>query len=644
LQGSLMFYLYFYNGRKMSSNLQEEPSEALPPRGHWQRWLHKLKPSVRIQSEMDRAVQFCRYYSKTLIIIFAPLIFLPLVFSPGTSESKCLYVVLLMAAYWLFEVMPLAVTALIPAFLYPILGIMSSSKVCESYMPDVNFLSFGGLIVALAVEKCRLHNRVALRVLTLVGSDPKWVMFGFMTITAFLSMWMNNTACTAMMVPIAQSVIEEWNRNIPEEEVDGNESTELVVRHDKADKDKPKDGSHLGESSARQEVVPGEVKQMTKEDEAKAKSLLISIAYSSSIGGTATLTGSPTNISSIGLLKNLFPLDGGRSVTYVKYFLYAFPTMIYSLVISWLLLLFYFIGPMKTIRQLNCFKKKSREQKRDRIKDLIVQRYKALPPVTFAELSVLVIFGILIVLWVLRDLGLPGFSGFGVLFKKGFFSDATSAVLISVVLFAFPDTRPSFTIPIQTEGKNIGKPQPFGTLMDWATMKARFPWDVIFLLGGGFALAAGVKASGLSVAIGNLLSNMGNLPVGIIQLLCVLMAIGITNIASNVVTASILIPIVSGLAQKLTLNPLSLILPVTLGCSYAFMLPVGTPPNAIVFAPGFLKLSDMIGAGFFISIATSLVIVLHSQTLARLYIDLDNFPYWAMVQNGTVAANVTANA
>ncbi|KRY55341.1 Sodium-dependent high-affinity dicarboxylate transporter 3, partial [Trichinella britovi] len=606
LQGSLMFYLYFYNGRKMSSNLQEEPSEALPPRGHWQRWLHKLKPSVRIQSEMDRAVQFCRYYSKTLIIIFAPLIFLPLVFSPGTSESKCLYVVLLMAAYWLFEVMPLAVTALIPAFLYPILGIMSSSKVCESYMPDVNFLSFGGLIVALAVEKCRLHNRVALRVLTLVGSDPKWVMFGFMTITAFLSMWMNNTACTAMMVPIAQSVIEEWNRNIPEEEVDGNESTELVVRHDKADKDKPKDGSHLGESSARQEVVPGEVKQMTKEDEAKAKIFFH------------------------------WMVDA--------YFLYAFPTMIYSLVISWLLLLFYFIGPMKTIRQLNCFKKKSREQKRDRIKDLIVQRYKALPPVTFAELSVLVIFGILIVLWVLRDLGLPGFSGFGVLFKKGFFSDATSAVLISVVLFAFPDTRPSFTIPIQTEGKNIGKPQPFGTLMDWATMKARFPWDVIFLLGGGFALAAGVKASGLSVAIGNLLSNMGNLPVGIIQLLCVLMAIGITNIASNVVTASILIPIVSGLAQKLTLNPLSLILPVTLGCSYAFMLPVGTPPNAIVFAPGFLKLSDMIGAGFFISIATSLVIVLHSQTLARLYIDLDNFPYWAMVQNGTVAANVTANA
>ncbi|KAL1244007.1 Sodium-dependent high-affinity dicarboxylate transporter [Trichinella spiralis] len=577
----------------MSSNLQEEPSEALPPRGHWQRWLHKLKPSVRIQSEMDRAVQFCRYYSKTLIIIFAPLIFLPLVFTPGTSESKCLYVVLLMAAYWLFEVMPLAVTALIPAFLYPILGIMSSSKVCESYMPDVNFLSFGGLIVALAVEKCKLHNRVALRVLTLVGSDPKWVMFGFMTITAFLSMWMNNTACTAMMVPIAQSVIEEWNRNIPEEEVDGNESTELVVRHDKADKDKPKDGSHLGESSARQEIVPGEVRQMTKEDEAKAKSLLISIAYSSSIGGTATLTGSPTNISSIGLLKTFF----------------------HWMVDAVLLML-----------------------------NLIVQRYKALPPVTFAELSVLVIFGILIVLWVLRDLGLPGFSGFGVLFKKGFFSDATSAVLISVVLFAFPDTRPSFTIPIQTEGKNIGKPQPFGTLMDWATMKARFPWDVIFLLGGGFALAAGVKASGLSVAIGNLLSNMGNLPVGIIQLLCVLMAIGITNIASNVVTASILIPIVSGLAQKLTLNPLSLILPVTLGCSYAFMLPVGTPPNAIVFAPGFLKLSDMIGAGFFISIATSLVIVLHSQTLARLYIDLDNFPYWAMVQNGTVAANMTANA
>ncbi|CDW56118.1 Na sulph symp domain containing protein [Trichuris trichiura] len=567
-------------------------------------------------------------------------------------ESKCLFVVLLMAVYWLFEVMPLAVTAMMPVFLYPILGILSSGRVCASYMPDVNFLSFGGLVVALAVEKCNLHQRLALRVLTWVGSEPKWIIFGFMSITAFLSMWMSNTACTAMMVPIAQSVIAEWKKSKEEEGVPPNpagrqsESTELVPRNAGKDDHTITSISHKDSTSSTNVTSTG--KQVNKEQNAVAKSLLLGIAYASSIGGTATLTGSPTNISMVGLMKrlqrnctyelrftsvfscSLFPRDDGRSVTYVLYMIFALPTMVLILILVWITLLCYFLGAKATLLSMvpSFRKKKKRSPKGNKVTALFQEKFRKLPPMSFAETSVFVIFLILVVLWVLRDVGVPSFPGFGIYFKKGYFSDATSAMIITVLLFAFPSEKPTLRDRKEEKEKPKGKP---GTLMTWATMKSKFPWDVVFLLGGGFALAAGVKESGLSASIGGLLGTMGNLPLAVLQLICMTISVVITNIASNVVTASILVPIVSGMSQQMEVCPLALILPVTLGCSYAYMLPVGTPPNAIVFGPGVLRLIDMVGAGFFASIVSMLVVVFHCQTFARLYVPLETFPEWAML-------------
>ncbi|KFD71121.1 hypothetical protein M514_02699 [Trichuris suis] len=603
---------------------------------------------------LESCRMICSRYRSILIIIMSPLILMPLLFYPGTSESKCLFVVLLMAIYWLFEVMPLAVTAMMPVFLYPILGILSSGRVCASYMPDVNFLSFGGLVVALAVEKCNLHQRLALRVLTWVGSEPKWIIFGFMSITAFLSMWMSNTACTAMMVPIAQSVIAEWKKS--KEEEDESESTELVPRNAAKEDHGITSIAHKGSTSSTNIISGG--KQVNKEQNAVAKSLLLGIAYASSIGGTATLTGSPTNISMVGLMKSLFPRDDGKSVTYVLYMIFALPTMVFILILVWITLLCYFLGAKATLlSMIPSFRKKRKQSaKGNKVTALFQEKFRKLPPMSFAETSVFIIFLILVILWVLRDVGVPSFPGFGIYFKKGYFSDATSAMIITVLLFAFPSEKPTFRDRKEEKEKEKPKGKP-GTLMNWATMKSKFPWDVVFLLGGGFALAAGVKESGLSASIGGLLGTMGNLPLAVLQLICMTISVVITNIASNVVTASILVPIVSGMvsisaffalleifhsivrlqSQQMEICPLALILPVTLGCSYAYMLPVGTPPNAIVFGPGVLRLIDMVGAGFFASIVSMLVVVFHCQTFARLYVPLETFPEWAML-NGTLVS------
>lgn len=218
---------------------------------------------------------------------------------------------------------------------------------------------------------------------------------------------------------------------------------------------------------------------------------------------------------------------------------------------------------------------------------MLKTRYNELPRMTYAEKSVFVCFCILLSLWVFRNPGVV--PGFGVFFKKGAYTDATSAMIVAFLLFVLPSERPDLATYIKKEDL-----KKRGCLMDWKTMQETFPWSVVLLLGGGFALAAGVKESGLSLLIGNSLSSIEHLPLWILQLLTMLIAMVITNICSNTVTASIFVPIVATLAQRAGHHPFTLMLPTTLASSFAFIFPVGTPPNAIVFGSGMVKVSDMV--------------------------------------------------
>uniref|UniRef100_A0A914ZXV5 Uncharacterized protein n=3 Tax=Parascaris univalens TaxID=6257 RepID=A0A914ZXV5_PARUN len=540
------------------------------------------------------------YFWRSFVLILTPILLAPCLIS-SDSTYRCAFCVSLMAVYWVCEVIPLPVTALLPVVLFPISGILDATTVAKEFLNDTNFLFIGGLIMAVAVEKCHLHERVALRVVTLVGSQPRWIMFGFMSVTALLSMFVSNTATTAMMVPIAQSVSDQLlksyrARRSRRSTIEKRPDNEDILVH-------------------RIEIVQD--LPSTKEETDMAKGLIICICFAANIGGTATLTGTPPNLVMVGQIATLFP-DVDTDLNYLTWIGFAFPLMVLCLFACYLILLGFFLrhSPPADEEAANVMRR----------------RYDKLPPMSFAEKSVLCCFILLILLWMGRDPQVvPGFGDF---FPRGHYTDATSAMLISVVLFALPDEMPDFICISKRD--RILTPKRRGALMDWKTIQAQFPWSVVLLLGGGFALAAGVKESGLSAAIGDLFAHLGELPTPLLQSIFIVAAMIVTNICSNTVTASIFLPLVSTLAQQTKVNPLAMMFPVTIACSFVFILPVGTPPNAIVFASGLLKVSDMILSGITISLISTCLIVGYMMTLANLVFPLNEFPQWAML-------NTTAN-
>jgi len=499
---------------------------------------------------------------KKIILFFAPIFSLLFIIfvdlSPGHREiTYTAAIAILMAIWWITEAIPLAVTALIPLILFPLFGVIDGKTVANQYINDIIFIFIGGFLVALAMERWNLHKRLALRILMLLGVQPRFILLGFMVATAFLSMWISNTATTMMMVPIAIAIISNLE-------------------------------DMLGIKKVRKFSI----------------GIFLGIAYSASIGGIATLIGTPPNLVFAKIFNTFFPK--ASDITFAQWFFFALPITIVLLVIVWGILSIIFC-PREGIGL-------------DR--EVFSQQYKALGPLNFQEKVVMTDFIALVFLWMFRadikigSFTIPGWSG---LFPKaGFINDGTVAIAMAFILFLIPVKQPQKTV----EDRRV---------LTWKTA-SRLPWNIVFLFGGGFALASGFKASGLSTWLGEQLKGLESLPPLLIIVSICLLITFLTELTSNTATAQILLPILATLGVSIGINPLLLMIPGTLSCSFAFMLPVATPPNAIVFGTDRLQVKDMARVGFFINLIGAVIITLAVFSIGRAIfgINLAELPTWAL--------------
>ncbi|XP_042342655.1 solute carrier family 13 member 5 [Plectropomus leopardus] len=578
--------------------------------------------------------KYLRSVKNEIILFSTPFLLLPLPLVIGTSEAECAYVIILMAVYWCTEVLPLAVTALLPALLFPMFGIMQSKDVCMQYLKDTNLLFVGGLMVAVAVEHWNLHKRIALRVLLFVGVRPALLMLGFMGVTAFLSMWISNTATTAMMVPIVQAVLQQLNSS--EAEKPQILSSEEQVQTSETDSKQPSQTEKQSEAQGPVVVtfldaaVEAAMLKEAAEKRRMCKGMTLCVCYAASIGGTATLTGTGPNLVLKGQMNQLFP-ENGDVINFASWFGFAFPNMIIMLTLAWLWLQFVFMG-FNFKKTWGCGAVKT--EKDIAAYNVIREEHSRLGPMSFGEISVLGLFTLLVVMWFTRD---PGFvHGWATdIFnsKAEYVTDATVAVFVAILLFVLPSKPPRFcscrthsfdTAPHQTSG-------PTPRLLTWKTAQKKMPWGIVLLLGGGFALAKGSEESGLSKWMGDQMTPLQNIPPWAIAIILCLLIATFTECTSNVATATLFLPVLASMSQSIGINPLYVMVPCTLSASFAFMLPVATPPNAIVFSYGYLKVADMAKTGIVMNIIGIICITLAINSWGKAMFDLDSFPSWANV-------------
>ena len=498
------------------------------------------------------------------LIIIGLLIFFGIIFfvdlQPGNPNvTYTAAIAFLMAFWWISEALPIGVTSFLPIILFPLLGILDGKAISNAYTNYVIFLFIGGFLMALAMEKWNLHKRIALKVLSIVGGSPFMILFGFMFSAAFLSMWMSNTATTMMMLPIAFSV-----------------SAALEEFH--------------GKNKIRTFVV----------------GLLLAIAYACSIGGIATLVGSPPNLSFMRIFEIIYP--EGPSISFGQWMAFSFPITVVMFIFT-LFFLFIIYRPKEKIERLK--------------KSFFRDKYNALGKVTKEEKRVFILFIILALLWVFRtniNLGFINIPGWSSIFKHPkYLNDGTVAMFIAILLFIIPSTK-----------KNEA-------LLTWKITR-KLPWHIVFLFGGGFALAKGFIDSGLSAYLGGLLVSAGSLSsTELVTTLTAMMSL-LTEFTSNTATTEMILPVIGGLANEIQVHPLLIMIPVTLAASMAFMIPIATPPNAIVFGTGRLTMLHMMKTGFFINIVAIIVISLFTLTWGTVIfdIDLNAFPDWAVQSVSTI--------
>ena len=523
---------------------------------------------------------------------------------PGNpAVTRMAAIILLMAIWWITEAIPLFATALLPIVLFPLMGIMRGRElsaarqidletatftngfsasdfdiifpnVANQYMDWVILLFMGGFMIAVVVEKWNLHRRIALNILRIIGGQTHRLVLGFMVATGFLSMWLSNTATAIMMMPMGMSLVllyEELNRKIETEGgVVDNRSNNFSL------------------------------------------TLLLGIAYGASIGGFTTLIGTPPNAMLLTQLPTLFP--EAPEITFSTWLLFALPMSAFYMLVAWLLLT-RLVFPLPPSTPFSG-------------RDFIHDEIQKLGPMSTEEKRVTTVFTMFALLLITRkerlfgeDIDIFGWSYYldSLLASLGssqvgyMIDDGTVSIGVALTLFMIPAS------------KQIG-----GRLMDWDDAK-KVPWGILLLFGGGLAIAKGFTTSGLSDYVATQLAVLlGEASPLVIVISTVTFITGLTEVASNTATISLSLPMMASLSQAIGAHPFLLLIPTTLAASCAFMLPVSTPPNAIVYGSGRIPIMKMVIAGIWMDILSVILLTVFVYTLGHLAFDvLSGIPDWA---------------
>lgn len=472
------------------------------------------------------------------LIVFIAVLLAPTPAGLSATGQAVAAITLLMAIWWMTEAIPIAATSLLPIILYPLLEVADSSVTTKSYGHHLVFLMLGGFIIAQGIERWGLHRRIALTVIGGIGRSANLMLLGFMLATALLSMWISNAATTVMMVPIALAVVSEMQR-------DGQNFSPLF-----------------------------------------ATGLMLAIAYSASIGGTATLIGTPPNVVLAGQIEALgtnyrdlismlpganslaAPFQEAASVDFLEWMLFALPIAALMLLVVWVL-----------FTQI-LFRKGMRVPIE---RGVVRQQLQALGRTTVAEKRVLMVFILTAAAWILRgSVDLPALNGL---------KDGSIAIAGALLMFLIPS------------GKKDER------LMDWQNAN-KLPWSTLLLFGGGLALALGFRSSGLDKWLGHELGVVAGLDTILMVLVIVAVVVFLTEVTSNTATATVFIPIMSALAMANDMNPMLTMISAAVAASYAFMLPVATPPNAIVFGSGHVSIAQMMRTGLWLNLIGTIILTL----------------------------------
>ena len=464
--------------------------------------------------------------SKKIGLYLGPVLFILTRFfleAEGLSDqaNAVLASTLWIAIWWITEAIPIAATSLLPIILFPLSGALPLAETTSSFGHRFVFLYLGGFILALAIQKWNLHKRIALNIIKVIGTNVQKIILGFMVATAFLSMWISNTATAVMMLPIGIAIIKQMK--------------------------------DLKNTSEDENLIFG-------------KALMLSIAYSASIGGIATLIGTPPNLVFAGIIQETYNIE----ISFLKWFQFGLPISILLLAISWVYL------------TKVAFKFKQNEFNKG--KEEINRQLEELGSISYEEKIVLSVFVLTGLAWILRTYLLNKFIPN--------LDDSIIALISGISLFLFQAKN--------QEGKNE-------KIMNWEDA-VKLPWGILLLFGGGLAIAQGFQSSGLANWIAENLTQLNGSSLFIILLVVITAVNFLTEITSNLATTAMLLPILAPTAVILGVHPYLLMVGATLAASCAFMLPVATPPNAVVFGSNYLKISDMVRVGILMNFISIIII------------------------------------